>query len=192
MGPESLTTVSSLFIYLAFGLPRSFNKKNTWALFHELKLVPFSSCSCVIRNEWHQLHSVLFISVEYFCHEKLILSRRVLWNSHIKIIKLSVVLKIWDEWCNKWIITQGAGTLCFFRMLTTVFLSYLKTNFTLKCVQTSLTCISLCQKFLFISLLRLMIGINFYVLCCLGRYDVTPQYIVGTTDRMGMCNIYRA
>ena len=147
MAPKSLTTASSLFIYLAFGLTSSFaSKKNAWALSHEFKLVPFSSCSCVIGNEWRQLHSVLFISVEYFCHKKWILSRSVQWNSHIKIIILSVVLKIWDEWYNKWIITQGAGTPCFFRMLTTVFLSYLKTNFTLKCLQTSLTCISLCQK----------------------------------------------
>ena len=148
MAPKSLTTVSLLFIYLAFGLTNSFTfkKKNAWALSHEFKLVPFSSCSCVIRNEWRQLHSVLFISVEYFCHKKWILSWSVQWNSHIKIIILSVVLKIWDEWYNKWIITQGAGTPCFFRMLTTVFLSYLKTNFTLKCLQTSLTCISLCQK----------------------------------------------
>ena len=63
----------------------------------------------------------------------------------LKIIKLSLVLKLWDEWYNKWIITRGVGTPCFFRMLTTV-LSYLKTNFTLKCLQTSLTYISLCQK----------------------------------------------
>ena len=147
MAPKSLTTASSLFIYLAFGLTSSFaSKKNAWALSHEFKLVPFSSCSCVIRNGWRQLHSVLFISVEYFCHKKWILSRSVQSNSHIKIIILSVVLKIWDEWYNKWIITQGAGTPCFFRMLTTVFLSYLKMNFTLKCLQTSLICISLCQK----------------------------------------------
>ena len=144
MAPKSLTTASSLFIYLAFGLTSSFaSKKNAWALSHEFKLVPFSSCSCVIGNEWRQLHSVLFISVEYFCHKKWILSWSVLWNSQIKIIKLSVILKTWDEWYNKLIITQGAGTPWFFRMLTTVFLSYLKTNFPLKCLQTSLTCISL-------------------------------------------------
>ena len=105
------------------------------------------------------------------------LSRSVLWNLQVKIIKLSVVLKIWDEWYNRWIITQGAGTPCFFRMFTTVFLSYLKTNFTLKCLQTSLTCISLCQKCrdpsISFSYLRLMIGINFYVLCCQGRCDPT-------------------
>ena len=89
----------------------------------------------ILCYEWRQLHSVLFISVEYFCHRKWILSRSVLWNSQIKIIKISLVLKIWDKWYNKWIITQGAGTPCFFRMLTTVFLSYLKTNFTLKCLQ---------------------------------------------------------
>ena len=47
---------------------------------------------------------------------------------------------------NKWIITQGTGTPCFLRMLTTVLLSYLKTNFRLICLQTSLTFISLCQK----------------------------------------------
>ena len=146
--PKSLTSVSSLFIYLAFGLTSSFTSKNAWALSHEFKLPPFSSCSCGIRNEWRQLHSVLFISAEYFCHTKWILSRIVLWNSHIKTIKLSLVLKIslWDEWYNKWIITQGAGTPCFIRMLTTVFLSYLKANFRLKCVQTNLTCISLCQN----------------------------------------------
>ena len=146
--PKSLTSVSSLFIYLAFGLTSSFTSKNAWALSHEFKLPPFSSCSCGIRNEWRQLHSVSFISAEYFCHTKWILSRIVLWNSHIKIIKLSLVLKIllWDEWYNKWIITQGAGTPCFIRMLTTVFLSYLKANFRLKCVQTNLTCILLCQN----------------------------------------------
>ena len=144
---------------------------------HEFKLVPFSSFSCAIRNEWRQLHSVLFISVEYLCYKKWILSRSVLWNLQVKIIKLSVVLKIWDEWYNRWIITQGAGTPCFFRMFTTVFLSYLKTNFTLKCLQTSLTCISLCQKCrdpsIFFSYSRLMIGTNFYVLCCQGRCDPT-------------------
>ena len=121
MGPKSLTTVSSLFIYLALGLTRSFTSKNAWALCHEFKQVPFSSCSCVIGNEWRQLHSVLFISVEYFYHKKWILSWSALWNSQIKIIKFSVVLKIWDEWYNKWIITQEAGTPCFFRMLTVIF-----------------------------------------------------------------------
>ena len=91
-------------------------------------------------------------------------------------------------------ITQGTGTPCFFRMLTTVVLSYLKTNFGLKCLQTSLTCISLCQISLdpsiFISLLRLMIGINYYVLCCLGRCGVTPLHMVGTIDREDRSNIY--
>ena len=144
--PKSLTSVSSLFIYLAFGLTSSFTSKNAWALSREFKLAPFSSCG--IRNEWRQLHSVLFISVEYFCHTKWILSRIVLWNSHIKIINLSLDLKVslWNEWYKKWIITQGAGTPCLIRMLTTVFLSYLKANFRLKCVQTNLTCISLCQN----------------------------------------------
>ena len=144
--PKSLTSVSSLFIYLAFGLTSSFTSKNAWALSREFKLAPFSSCG--IRNEWRQLHSVLFISVEYFCHTKWILSRIVLWNSHIKIINLSLDLKVslWNEWYKKWIITQGVGTPCLIRMLTTVFLSYLKANFRLKCVQTNLTCISLCQN----------------------------------------------
>ena len=144
--PKSLTSVSSLFIYLAFGLTSSFTSKNAWALSREFKLAPFSSCG--IRNEWRQLHSVLFISVEYFCHTKWILSRIVLWNSHIKIINLSLDLKVssWNEWYKKWIITQGAGTPCLIRMLTKVFLSYLKANFRLKCVQTNLTCISLCQN----------------------------------------------
>ena len=41
--------------------------KSAWALSHEFKLMPFSSCSCVIRNEWRQLHFVLFIFVEHFC-----------------------------------------------------------------------------------------------------------------------------
>ena len=146
--PKSLTSVSSLFIYLAFGLTSSFTSKNAWALSHEFKLAPFSSCSCGIRNEWRQLHSVLFISAEYFCHTKWILSRIVLWNSHIKIIKLSLDLKVslWNEWYKKWIITQGVRTPCLIRMLTTVFLSYLKANFRLKCVQTNLTSISLCQN----------------------------------------------
>ena len=144
--PKSLTSVSSLFIYLAFGLTSSFTSKNARALSREFKLAPFSSCG--IRNEWRQLHSVLFISVEYFCHTKWILSRIVLWNSHIKIINLSLDLKVslWNEWYKKWIITQGVGTPCLIRMLTTVFLSYLKANFRLKCVQTNLTCISLCQN----------------------------------------------
>ena len=144
--PKSLTSVSSLFIYLAFGLTSSFTSKNAWALSREFKLAPFSSCG--IRNEWRQLHSVLFISVEYFCHTKWILSRIVLWNSHIKIINLSLDLKVslWNEWYKKWIITQGVRTPCLIRMLTTVFLSYLKANFRLKCVQTNLTCISLCQN----------------------------------------------
>ena len=144
--PKSLTSVSSLFIYLAFGLTSSFTSKNAWALSREFKLAPFSSCG--IRNEWRQLHSVLFISVEYFCHTKWILSRILLWNSHIKIINLSLDLKVslWNEWYKKWIITQGVGTPCLIRMLTTVFLSYLKANFRLKCVQTNLTCISLFQN----------------------------------------------
>ena len=146
MGPKSLTTVSLLFIYLAFGLTSSFTSKIVWAMSHEFKLVPSLSCSWAIRNEWRQPHSVLFTSVEYFCHKKWILSQSVLWNSRIRIIKLCVVLKIPDEWYNKWIITQGAGTPCFLRMLTTIFLSYLKSNFMLKCLWTSLTRISLCQK----------------------------------------------
>ena len=35
-----------------------------------------------------------------------------------------------------------------------------------------------------------MIGISFYVLCCLGRCEVTPLQIVGTMDRMDWCDIY--
>ena len=35
-----------------------------------------------------------------------------------------------------------------------------------------------------------MIGNNFYVLCCLGRCEVTPLQIVGTMDRMDWCDIY--
>ena len=35
-----------------------------------------------------------------------------------------------------------------------------------------------------------MIGINFYVLCCLGRCEVIPLQIVGTMDRMDRCDIY--
>ena len=35
-----------------------------------------------------------------------------------------------------------------------------------------------------------MIGINFYVLCCLGRCEVIPLQIVGTMDRMDWCDIY--
>ena len=146
MAPKSFTIVSTLIFYSALGLTSSFTSKNAWALSHEFKLVPFLSGSCVIRNEWRQLHSVLFISVEYFCHRKWILSRSVLWNSQIKIIKISLVLKIWDKWYNKWMITQGARTPCFFRMLTTVFLSYLKTNFTLMSSNNVMTYISLCQK----------------------------------------------
>ena len=79
-------------------------------------------------------------------------------------------------------------------MLVKVFLLYLKMNFRLKCLQTSLTCIYLYQKCLdpsiFISYLRLMIGINFYVFCCLGRCDVTPLLEVGTIDRMDRCDMY--
>ena len=147
MAPKSLTTASSLFIYLAFGLTSSFaSKKMRGLCFMSLNWCRFHHVHVLFETKWRQLHSVLFILVEYFCHKKWILSRRVLWNSQIKVIKLYVVLKIWHEWCNKWIITQGAGTPCFFRMLTTVFLSHLKMNFTLKCLQTSLICISLCQK----------------------------------------------
>ena len=35
-----------------------------------------------------------------------------------------------------------------------------------------------------------MIGINFYVICCLGRCEVIPLQIVGTMDRMDWCDIY--
>ena len=45
---------------------------------------------------------------------------------------------------------------------------------------------------IFISSLRLMIGISFYVLCCLGRCDVTPLCMVGTIDRMDRRDIYWA
>ena len=38
----------------------------------------------------------------------------------------------------------------------------------------------------------MMIGINFNVLCCLGRCDVTPLNIVGTIDRMDRCDMYYA
>ena len=34
-----------------------------------------------------------------------------------------------------------------------------------------------------------MIGINFNVLCCLGRCEESPLHIVGTIDRMDMCDI---
>ena len=140
--------------------------------------MPFSSCSCVIRNEWRQLHSVLFISVEYFCHRKWILSRSVLWNSQIKIIKISLVLKIWDKWYNKWIITQGAGTPCFFRMLITVCLYYLKTNFrSMSLFDLHLTLSEMSWSFNYFSYLRLMIGINFYVLGCFKEDVKWPHYI---------------
>ena len=43
---------------------------------------------------------------------------------------------------------------------------------------------------IFISSLRLMIGIIFNVLCCLGRCDVTPLCMVGTSDRMDRRDIY--
>ena len=36
---------------------------------------------------------------------------------------------------------------------------------------------------------RLVIGINFNVLCCLGRCEENPLHIVGTIDRMDMCDI---
>ena len=102
--------------------------KSAWALSHEFKLMPFSSCSCVIRNEWRQLHFVLFIFVEHFC------MRDEFWVEMYHETR-RLVLKIWDEWYNKWMITQGARTPCFLGILTPVFLSYLKTNFRLKCLQ---------------------------------------------------------
>ena len=37
-----------------------------------------------------------------------------------------------------------------------------------------------------------MIGINFYVLCCLGRCDVTPLDRVDTIDRADRCDVYWA
>ena len=154
----------------------------------------FSSSSYVFRNRWRQLHSVVFILLEYFCHTKWILSRSVPWNSHIKIILLSHVLKIWDEWYHKWITTQGAGTACFFRMLTTVFLSY-KNEFQVKMSSNEFdlhfTFPKMYWSFNFISQLRLMIGINFYVLCYLGRCDVTPVHRVGIIDRMDRCDVNR-
>ena len=36
-------------------------------------------------------------------------------------MQLDLIVKTWDEWHNKWIITKGAGTPCFFGMLNTVF-----------------------------------------------------------------------
>ena len=37
-----------------------------------------------------------------------------------------------------------------------------------------------------------MIGINFYVLCCLGKCDAIQLHIVGTIDRMDRCDMYCA
>ena len=122
---------------------------------HGLCLTSLNWCRFIMFVCYSKRMALASISVEYFCHKKLILSRRVLWNSQIKIIKLSVILKIWDEWCNRWTITQGAGTHCFFRMLTTVFLSYLKMNFTLRCLQTSLTCISFARNVMILQFLFL-------------------------------------
>ena len=145
MAPKSLPTVSSLFIHLAFWPIHLPKKKNRWALSHDFKLVPFFFMFMFYskRMVWAPFCLVYFSRM--FLPWEMNLSRRVLWNSQIKIVKLSLVLKIWEEWYNKCIITWcRAGTTCFFGMLTTVFLLYLKTNFRLKCLQTSLTCISLC------------------------------------------------
>ena len=146
MAPKSLTTVSSLFFLFSF-------RSNQFIFLKKMRGLCLMSLNWCRYNHVHVLFEtngvsfvLLFISVKYFCHKKWILERSVQWNLQIKIIKLSVVLKRWDEWCIKWILTQGARTPCFFRIWTTVFLSDLKTNFTLKCLQTSLTCISLCQK----------------------------------------------
>ena len=139
-GPQILHHCQYVVYLFSFRSNQFIYLKNAWALSHEFKLVPFSSRSCVIRKEWRQLHSVFFISVEYFCHRKWIKSRSVLWNSQIKIIKISLVLKIWDKWYNKWIITQGAGTPCFFRMLfKNEFHAQMSSN-------NVMTYISLCQK----------------------------------------------
>ena len=35
-----------------------------------------------------------------------------------------------------------------------------------------------------------MIGINFYVLCCLGRCEVTLLHMVGTIERKDRCDIF--
>ena len=53
-----------------------------------------------------------------------------------------------------------------------------------------LTLSEMSWSFNFFYYLRLMIGINLYVLGCLGRYKVTPLHIVDTFARMDRCDIY--
>ena len=128
-------SVHCLFISLLVQ-PVHLPQINKWALSHEFKLVPFHVLHVHVLFKTNGVSFILSCLFQYNTS-----AMRSEWNSQIEIIKLSLVHKIWDDWYNNWIITQGAGTPCFFKMLITVFLSYLKTNFRLKCLQTSLTCI---------------------------------------------------
>ena len=75
---------------------------------------------------------------------KITLSSR--WPPSFKSLQItSSFLSLCGHLGHKALKNVPASGLSWF-MLTKVFLSYLKTNFTLKCLQTSLTCISLCQK----------------------------------------------
>ena len=105
MAPKSLPTVSSLFIHLAFWPIHFPKKKNRWALSHDFKLVPFFFMFMFYskRMVWAPFCLVYFSRM--FLPWEMNLSRRVLWNSQIKIVKLSLILKIWEEWYNKCIIT---------------------------------------------------------------------------------------
>ena len=141
--PKSLTTISSLLFISLSVQPVHLPQINTWALSHEFKLVLFHVLHVHVL---FKTNGVSFILSCLFQH-----NASAMWSEfwvemyyetrRFEIIKLSLVHKVWDDWYNNWIITQGAGTPCFFKMLITVFLSYLKTNFRLKCLQTSLTCI---------------------------------------------------
>ena len=135
-------SVHCLFISLSVQ-PVHLPQINTWALSHEFKLVPFHVLHVHVLFKTNGVSFILSCLFQYNTSAM----RSEFWvemyyeTRRLKLSNFLWFIKVWDDWYNSWIITQGTGTPCFFKMLITVFLSYLKTNFRLKCLQTSFTCI---------------------------------------------------
>ena len=110
------------------GLTSSFASKVRGLCLMSLNWCRFLHVHVLFETNGDSFLFVLFNFVEHFC------MRDEFWVEMYHETR-RLVLKIWDEWYNKWMITQGARTPCFLGILTPVFLSYLKTNFRLKCLQ---------------------------------------------------------
>ena len=110
------------------GLTSSFASKVRGLCLMSLNWCCFLHVHVLFETNGDSFLFVLFNFVEHFC------MRDEFWVEMYHETR-RLVLKIWDEWYNKWMITQGARTPCFLGILTPVFLSYLKTNFRLKCLQ---------------------------------------------------------